>query len=438
MKIPKQSIYFIIRNLQSNGIVTSTVERPARFSAVPFERVLDIFVNAKMEEANKIQRNRAEILSDWQSISLPEIDEITPKFAVLEGKNAIFSKIIEMAQQTKKHLLTMITVPDLLRADQVGFFDAAFAKSKERKLQFRLLTELSEQNMDTILSILKTTPKKGLGLEIRTPDLGLKISSRMMIRDNEEALFFIERNADFSDAGKTEVCLWTNCVSLVHSFAAVFEDSWLNATEIKKKIIEIKSGKPLPKTFLIKDTEEARKKYDEITSSAKGSILMITSNLGLIECWKERNKVIEWVKRGVSVKIMAPVTNENLEIAHQLSKICEVKHVPADYVGITIVDGQHLFQFKTLTFGKKYLLNLQSYFENTFYTNDFEYVEKTENMFNGIWNNAQIPSPTALKDVIQKPISLDRPANADVFAEYRKEFKKIVGFRYRWNLNLAE
>ena len=177
LKIPKQSIYFIIRNLQSDGIVTSTVERPARFGAVPFERVLDLFVNAKMEEANKIQRNRAEILSDWQSISLPETDESTPKFAVLEGRNAIFSKIIEMAQQTKKHLLTMITVPNLVRADQVGFFDAAFAKSKEHNIQFRLLTELSKQNMDTIIRILKTTTKQGLGLEIRTPDLGLKISS---------------------------------------------------------------------------------------------------------------------------------------------------------------------------------------------------------------------------------------------------------------------
>ena len=107
LKIPKQSIYFIIRNLQRDGIVTSTVERPARFSAVPFERVLDLFVNAKMEEAKQIQRNRDEILSDWQSIALTETDEITPKFAVLEGRNAIFSKIREMAKQTKKHLLAM-------------------------------------------------------------------------------------------------------------------------------------------------------------------------------------------------------------------------------------------------------------------------------------------------------------------------------------------
>jgi hypothetical protein len=164
-------------------------------------------------------------------------------------------------------------------------------------------------------------------------------------------------------------------------------------------------------------------------SFAKRSIFIITSNLGLVECWKDKNRVVEWVQRGVSVKIMAPVTSENLEIANQFSKICEVKHVPADYVGTTIVDGQHLFQFKTLS-SRKESLPLLSYFENTFYTNDSEFVEKAENTFNGIWNNAQIPSSTSLKDVIQKPMSLGKPSNADVFAEYRKEFKKIVGFRY--------
>jgi sugar-specific transcriptional regulator TrmB len=430
LKISKQSIYFIIGNLQRDGIVTSTVERPARFCAVPFERVLDLFVNAKMDEAKQIQRNKDEILSDWQSISLPKTDEVTPKFAVLEGRNAIFSKIIEMAQQTKKQLLAMITVPNLVRVDQFGFFDSAFIKSKVRgNIQFRLLTELSKQNIETVMNIFKATIKQGLGLEIRSPDLGLKISSRMIIRDDEEALFFIDHGLDFSTDEKNEVCLWTNCGSLVRSFASVFEDLWFNSIDIKKKFVEIESGKSSPKIFLFKDAESARKKYDEITSTVQRSIFLITSNLGFAEWGKDEKRIVEWVQRGVSVKIMAPITSENLKAAHQLLKICEVKHVPADYVETIIVDGQHLFHFKTLSSSKQSLPFL-SYFENTFYTNDSEFVEKTENMFNVIWNNAQIPSPIALKEIIQKPISTDKPANTDIFAEYRKEFKKIVGFRY--------
>ena len=162
LKIPKQSIYFIIRNLQSEGIVTSTVERPARFSAVSFEKVLDLFVNAKMEEAKQIQRNRDEILLDWKSIALTETDEDTPKFAVLKGRNAIYSKIQEMVQQTEKHLVAMITVPNLMRANRLGFLDAIFAKSKKYGLQFRLLTELSEENMDKVAKCYQNVTKTGV------------------------------------------------------------------------------------------------------------------------------------------------------------------------------------------------------------------------------------------------------------------------------------
>jgi hypothetical protein len=252
----------------------------------------------------------------------------------------------------------------------------------------------------------------------------------MIIRDDEEAVFFIDRGADFSDSDKSEVCLWTNCRSLVQSFAGVFEDLWLDATDLQKRISEIEHGKLSPKTFLIKDAETARNKHDEITSSAKKSIFLMTSNFGLIECLKDKSKIVEWVKRGVTVKILAPVTSENLKATHQLLKICEVKHVPADYVGTTIIDGQHLFQFKTLS-SRKQTLQLPSYFENTFYTNDSEYVKKTENMFSSIWNNAQIPSLTPLKEVIEEPRALSKNANKDIFIEYRKEFKKIVGFKYR-------
>ncbi len=430
LKIPKQSIYFIIRNLESDGIVTSTVERPARFSAVPFEKVLDLFVNGKLEEAKRIQRNRDEILLDWKSIALSEADEDTPKFAVLKGRNAIYSKIQEMVERTEKHLVAMITVPNLLRASQLGLLDAIFAKSEKYGVQFRLLTELSEEKLDKLISIIKMLPKKRKGLEIRVPDLGLKISSRIIIRDDREAVFFIDRGDSFLDSDKNEVCLWTDCGSLVHSFAGVFEDLWLNATDIQKRIGEIESGKMSPRTFLIKEAETAHKKYDEITSSAKKSISVITSSFGLVEYLKNRNKLVELVHRGVTVKILAPVTNENLATAHQLLKICEVKHVPTDYVGTTIVDGQHLFQFKTLSSGKE-TLQLPLYFENTFYTNDSEYVEKTENMFNDIWNNAQIPSLTTLKELIEKPSSLNKNTKADIFTEYRKEFMKIVGFQYK-------
>jgi hypothetical protein len=51
-------------------------------------------------------------------------------------------------------------------------------------------------------------------------------------------------------------------------------------------------------------------------------------------------------------------------------------------------------------------------------------------MLNDIWENAQVPSPIALKALIQQPLSSDKPANANILDEYKNEWKRIVGFSY--------
>jgi HTH-type transcriptional regulator, sugar sensing transcriptional regulator len=58
LKIQKQQLYRSLKNLQTKGIVDASLEHPARFSAVTFDKVVDIFVNAKMAEASRIQENK--------------------------------------------------------------------------------------------------------------------------------------------------------------------------------------------------------------------------------------------------------------------------------------------------------------------------------------------------------------------------------------------
>ena len=104
-----------------------------------------------------------------------------------------------MIQETKSHLAFVATVPSLTRADQYGLFDAAFHNPLKSKIRFRFLTEISGQNANAVKMLLKRRPKGGLNLEGKTPDLGLELCPRMIIRDKEETVFFIDdRKSDFA------------------------------------------------------------------------------------------------------------------------------------------------------------------------------------------------------------------------------------------------
>jgi sugar-specific transcriptional regulator TrmB len=68
LKLPKQRLYPCLNCLKHKKLINSTPNRPALFSAVPFEEALDLLVKAKMEEAQHTQQNTDKALSDWQSM----------------------------------------------------------------------------------------------------------------------------------------------------------------------------------------------------------------------------------------------------------------------------------------------------------------------------------------------------------------------------------
>jgi sugar-specific transcriptional regulator TrmB len=397
LKVQKQQLYRSLKNLESKGIVSATLEHPARFTAVSFDKVVDIFVKSKMAEAHSIQENKDEILANWQAIAVGEPIDATAKFNIIEGRGPIYAKILQMMKETQNQLSTITTVIGLFRVDQFGLFEAGIGSHIKSKIRFRALTELSKQNMGIAKKLIKDIIDEKINFEGRTPDLSLNLP-QMVIKDEEEILFFITPGTNATQTEQEDMCLWTNCKSLVQAFTAVFEDFWRNSTTINAKIAEIETGKPAPKTQIIDDAETASRKFNETVQAAEKEITMITSSKGLIEIWKNKPLLNQWVQKGVAVKIMAPVTSENIEAVQQLSKQCEVKHIPVGYLGTAIIDGKHLFQLKTTpqdygTFGSKFS------FENTFYTNDFEYVEKTRIMLNDVWRNAQTPSTNTLKSI---------------------------------------
>ena len=69
LKITKQQLYPSLKNLQERGIVNSTHERPAIFSAVSIEKVLDALIKTKIEETERMIQNKEKLISSWRSMT---------------------------------------------------------------------------------------------------------------------------------------------------------------------------------------------------------------------------------------------------------------------------------------------------------------------------------------------------------------------------------
>jgi sugar-specific transcriptional regulator TrmB len=69
----KQQIYRSLERLCNHKIVGSSLSRPAEFSAVSFEKVIDFLLQSKLNEANILGKQREEILAKWKSLDIGDL-----------------------------------------------------------------------------------------------------------------------------------------------------------------------------------------------------------------------------------------------------------------------------------------------------------------------------------------------------------------------------
>lgn len=67
LKLTDKKLDFTLKNLQSKGLVTATIEKSELFSALPFELVLDQLVKSHIQRGFNITENREEFLAKWRS-----------------------------------------------------------------------------------------------------------------------------------------------------------------------------------------------------------------------------------------------------------------------------------------------------------------------------------------------------------------------------------
>jgi sugar-specific transcriptional regulator TrmB len=415
LKKHKAQVYIILKNLQSKGLVESTLEFPTRFTAVPFEKVIDRNVKAKRDEAAFIENAKTEILSYWKNINHPDLGLSLEKFVVIEGGNKIYGKIAQMITETKSQFSAITTVQGLLRADRFGIFETALNHLSFSKLQLRFLLEFSAQDLNGAKAILQRSHPPQFDFKGRTPDLGTRVLPRMIVRDDEELILFVSQKTEAPAVQSEETCLWTNSKTLVGSFAGVFRDMWQNALGMEEMILELEANKGTPKTFEINDAAQSKRLFEKFTQSAKDEVTILTSGKSLIASAESVALFKKWVENGVAVKIMTPVTSKNLKTANQLLEICEVRQVPTGYMETMLVDGKHLFQFKNPHIDRE--SEVFADFDHMVYAEDYEYLKRAKTMLDELWKTAQ-PLSTPAVPTISSSVEAVEPPSKTRWSDY--------------------
>jgi sugar-specific transcriptional regulator TrmB/CBS domain-containing protein len=383
LKMERVQAYRTFKKLQEKGFIEATLERPTRFTIVPFSALVDNFITAKKNEVSNLSDQKQNLLTAWQSISAPESEYPVAKFSIITGKKKIHSKMLNMIEESKSEVIVLTTALGLIQEDIAGIFDAAVEPSQERGVQVQIITDVSSENLKVVERIDRNIAEEKLNTKLRHVGMNSKFFPRFLIKDEEEAILYAPFGNEASVLNLEDEGLWINDKMFISVLKAFFVQMWQSGVDANRRIDELRSGIPIGETLVIKDPEEAWNKVTKILESAKKDVVVITSSQS-INRLAEDDPLLTYFKKGLTVRLMASIDLDNLEPAQALAKNYEIKHVPISYLTMMLVDNKHLFMFKSppLTdFGAESAF----YLADTFYSTDPSQIERTSEMLNDIW-----------------------------------------------------
>jgi sugar-specific transcriptional regulator TrmB len=389
LKMERVQAYRTFKKLQEKGLIEATLERPTRFTIVSFETLLSSFIETKKSEVKNLNEQKESLLTSWQTVRTPEPEYPVSKYSVITGKKKIQAKMLAMVGESKKEVFILTTGVGLIHEDLAGIFDAVLVSAKKHRSQFKILTEISQDNIKVVEGIC-TRISEGTSVECRHLIFGSRFFPRFMIKDDEEAILYASSSEDVSMLNLEDEGLWINDKMFISVVKAFFVQMWQNALDAESRIDELKTGIPAKETLIIRDPEKAWEKITKTLHAAREDVIAITSSQS-INTLSENDLFQPHLQKDVQFRIMAPIDLDNLEAAKKLQNQYKIKHVSINYLTMMIVDNKSLFMFKAPPLNE---LTGDSFFylTDTYYSTDPKSIERVSEMLTDTWKRGtEIP-----------------------------------------------
>ncbi len=211
--VHRTEAYKILRTLENEGIIYRVLERPMKFTAVPFEKVLDTEIEERRQRIHQLEKKKEELLHLWNT--LPKASETETEketLQVLEGKRQISARISEILKSSNKRLNAVVTDRHLIWIYNSSFFEELEDMSKRSDIDVRILTEYSTTSTFVLEQVdLSNCDFAFLHLKEQPSFIVSDAGYMILLMENEDGKFY---------------AMETNYSSILKSYGNLFDLLW--------------------------------------------------------------------------------------------------------------------------------------------------------------------------------------------------------------------
>jgi sugar-specific transcriptional regulator TrmB len=331
-----------------------------------------------------MEKQRDSLFSSWASVKLGGPTSPIEKFLAVRGTNNVNITISSMMEQANKELRMIMTPLDVIRAERLDHIETLSRLKKNSTFRCRVLTHISKEDINIVKNSAKLSSTKHVAIEWRHIGSESFPLPRIMIKDEEEV--FILQSEETTVPPRWDNGLWTNSKLITNVTSRLFEELWIKSANANERIAQIDVGRSLGKSVTISDASSAYKLFVDTLAQTSNEIITINPSINSFTHLGKQS-IQSLSMKGVNVRAMFPIDAANIDDAIALSKYCKVRDPSVNYLAATLIDKKHMFRFGTKVPDAGSIDPLK-YFQDMYYSNEREQVEKMAEMLEGLWQRS--------------------------------------------------
>ncbi len=187
-KVPRPRGYDVLNSLAEKGFVAISPSRPVRYRAVPLSEAVKTL---RKKRADELSREMAAIESIAGDLSnklsgLSSEGRTGPGDAVwtLRGRSAIYSRMAEMLEAAKQHVVISTTPAGLAR--KLSEHDKILEKARSRGVKVHIMAPVTKEKISELSRVAHKVHS-------------LQLPTRMVVADDQALLFLTGEDAEPED-----------------------------------------------------------------------------------------------------------------------------------------------------------------------------------------------------------------------------------------------
>jgi hypothetical protein len=229
LHVHRNDVYRSLDRLTARGLVSTTLEKPARYIATDPREFLDVELSARLAALDELKDARERATSLLEELQATESSPEKATYRVVQGRQEIGRERRRMLAEARDEILFMSTFPHTLVLGEFdGTTDALLARKDDGPAARFLLSipPAVQKHLDTLLA----HPR----LEARRFDEPQDV--RFLLVDDRELLLNVVNDSGHSLYAPSEVALLTSARGLVDAERLFFEQSWAQGTPVRNTV----------------------------------------------------------------------------------------------------------------------------------------------------------------------------------------------------------